>query len=67
MDRAVSKGRVPANIFVIFKCRYEETDAAWPTPAELRILMEKNFDKVKLNVIRDIYVFSVLPDFLTRR
>jgi integrase len=58
IDRAVSKGWVPANIFVIFKCRYEETDAAWLTPAELRTLMDKNFRQVKLNVIRDIYVFQ---------
>jgi hypothetical protein len=58
MDRAVSKCWVPANIFVIFKCRYEETDAAWPTPAELRTLMDKCFGKVKLNEIRDIYVFQ---------
>jgi integrase len=58
MDRAVSRGWAPANVFVLFKCKYEDTDRKWPTLAEVQLLIDKVFSTNKLNEIRDIFVFE---------
>lgn len=58
MDRAVAKGWVSNNVFSIFKCRYSDPHHDWLTMQELERLKETNFDDEKLNVIRDIFLFS---------
>jgi len=58
MDRAVAKRWIPANIFVLFKCRYEDTDRKWPTLAEVQLLIDKVYSANKINEIRDIFVFQ---------
>ncbi len=58
MDRAVAKRWIPANIFNLFKCRYEDTDRKWPTLAEVQLLIDTIFSTNKLNEIRDIFVFE---------
>lgn len=58
MDRAVAKRWIPANIFVLFKCRYEDTDRKWPTLAEVQLLIDKVYSANKINEIRDVFVFQ---------
>lgn len=58
MERAVSKGWLPANIFSIFQCRYDETDAKWPTLEQVQSLIQTVFSRNKLNEIRDIFIFQ---------
>jgi integrase len=58
MDRAVAKGWVNNNVFSIFKCRYSDPKHDWLTMQELERLRETNFTDEKLNVIRDIFLFS---------
>jgi len=58
MDRAVAKGWISTNVFVIFKCQYEDTDRKWPTLAEVQTLIKTVFGRNKLNEIRDIFVFE---------
>jgi site-specific recombinase XerD len=58
MDRAVARGWISANVFVIFKCQYEDTDRKWPTLAQVQLLIGRVFSTNKLNEIRDIFVFE---------
>jgi len=58
MDRAVAKRWIPANIFILFKCRYEATDRKWPTLTEVQLLVDTVYSNNKLNEIRDIFVFE---------
>jgi Arm DNA-binding domain/Phage integrase SAM-like domain len=50
MDRAIAKGWIPANIFVIFKCAYDDTDAVWLTWGEMEALIKSRFKKEKLYI-----------------
>ena len=58
MDRAVAKGWVNNNVFAIFKCRYIDPHHDWLTMQELERLIDTDFKEEKLNVIRDIFLFS---------
>ena len=58
MDRVVSKGWLPANIFSIFKCSYQDPEHDWLSMQELTVLKGFKFEKEKLNIIRDIFLFS---------
>jgi integrase len=58
MDRAVARGWVPANVFVIFKCKYADPDHDWLTMQEFETIRDFQFSKEKLNVIRDIFIFT---------
>ena len=58
MDRAVARGWIAANLFTIFKCRYKDPQHDWLTMQEMETLRSMQFEKDKLNVIRDIFVFE---------
>jgi len=58
MDRAVAKGWVHNNVFSIFKCLYTDPHHDWLTMHELERLIDTDFKEEKLNVIRDIFLFS---------
>ena len=58
MDRAVARGWIPANLFTIFKCTYKDPQHDWLTMQEMETLRSLQFEKAKLNVIRDIFVFE---------
>jgi integrase len=56
-DRAVCKGWMVANIFKVFRCSYKDPDHDWLSMEELEYLSEMAFEKHKLAVIRDIFLF----------
>jgi integrase len=58
MDRAVAKGWVNNNMFAIFKCRYTDPHHDWLTMQELERLKDTDFKEEKLNIIRDVFLFS---------
>ncbi len=58
VDRTVSNGWLPANIFAIFQCKYTDPQHDWLTMDELNRLKNFRFEKEKLNIIRDIFLFS---------
>jgi integrase len=58
MDRAVSKRWAAANPFTVFRCHYQDPHHDWLTMQELEKLLNHEFSNEKLNVIRDIFVFS---------
>ena len=58
MDRAVAKGWVNNNMFAIFKCRYTDPHHDWLTMQELERLKNTDFKDEKLNIIRDVFLFS---------
>lgn len=63
MDRTVTLGWVPANIFSIFQCSYTDTDVKWPSLAEVEALIDFPFDKEILNEIRDVAIFQAFTGF----
>jgi integrase len=58
IDRSVSKGWVISNPFGLFKCRYSDPKHDWLTMQEFQSLHEFQFSNEKLNVIKDIFLFS---------
>jgi integrase len=58
MDRAAAKGWINNNVFAIFKCRYSDPHHDWLTMQELERLKDTDFKEERLNVIRDIFLFS---------
>ncbi len=58
IDRAVSKKWMASNVFAQFKCRYTDPDHDWLTMQEFEKLQAFNFEKEKLNRVRDIFLFS---------
>jgi len=58
IDRAVSKRWVPSNPFTVFRCHYQDPHHDWLNMQELEKLLNHQFSNEKLNVIRDIFVFS---------
>jgi integrase len=63
INRTVSLGWVHANIFAYFKCRYEEPNHDWLSPAEMEELIHTNFEEPEHNLVRDMYVFSSFTGF----
>jgi hypothetical protein len=63
MDRAVAKGWIHNNVFVMFKCRYTDPHHDWLTMQELERLKDTDFGQEKLNIIRDIFLFSSFTGF----
>jgi len=63
MYRAVSKKWIPANIFVTFKCKYEDTEKGWPTPQEIEHLIGIEFKTTHLTEIRDIFIFQCFTGY----
>jgi integrase len=63
MDRAVAKGWIHNNVFVMFKCRYTDPHHDRLTMQELERLKDTDFRQEKLNVIRDIFLFSSFTGF----
>jgi hypothetical protein len=57
-DRAVSKRWVASNPFTVFRCHYQDPHYDWLTMQELERLLNHQFLNEKLNVIRDVFVFS---------
>ena len=58
IDRCVSNGWMTANIFTSFTCTYTDPHHDWLTMNELGKLLDTEFENPKLNVIRDIFIFS---------
>ena len=58
IDRSVSKGWIISNPFGLFKCRYTDPKHDWLTMQEFQALHEYRFSNEKLNVIKDIFLFS---------
>ncbi|MBC7830085.1 MAG: hypothetical protein H7122_20235 [Chitinophagaceae bacterium] len=58
IDRSVSKGWVVSNVFGLFRCRYTDPKHDWLTMREFQALHEHHFSNEKLNVIKDIFLFS---------
>ncbi|ANI89252.1 hypothetical protein A9P82_08075 [Arachidicoccus ginsenosidimutans] len=58
MDRAVAKLWVGANVFSIFKCKYEEPEHNWLSMETAIDLIKYKFEDEDLNEIRDIYIFQ---------
>lgn len=67
IDRAVSKKWMASNVFAQFKCRYTDPDHDWLTMQEFEKLQAFNFEKEKLNRVRDIFLFRVLPVIPSRK
>lgn len=58
IDRSVSKGRVSANPFRQFKCRYTDPKHDWLTMQQFNALYEYEFNNEKLNLIKDTFLFA---------
>lgn len=58
IDRSVSKKWLASNVFSPFKCRYTDPEHDWLTMQEFEKMQSFNFEKEKLNRVRDIFLFS---------
>jgi integrase len=63
INRTVSLGWAHANVFAYFKCRYEEPNHDWLSPADMEGLIQADFKNPTHNLVRDMYVFSSFTGF----
>jgi site-specific recombinase XerD len=55
---AISNDWLQRDPFINFKCSYKETNRGYLTPEELETLSQKQFSIHRLEVVRDIFLFS---------
>jgi integrase len=63
MTRAVANGWMPANIFLAFQSKYERTRREWLTWEDMNWLIQHQFSKDILNLVRDLYVFEAFTGY----
>lgn len=63
INRTVSLGWAHANVFAYFKCRYEEPNHDWLSPADMEKLIGADFKDPDHHLVRDLYVFSSFTGF----
>ncbi len=58
MNRAVANGWINSNVFALFKCKFTDPKHDWLNMDEMERLLNFHFEKAKLNIIRDIFLFG---------
>lgn len=67
IDRAIGEGWIKHNAITGFKCTYVDPDRETLEQHEILKMYKKKLPVKRLEEVRDVYVFAVLQDMLTKQ